>query len=85
MKVQKITAILREAGFEASRTVTIQDGNVRRRELRHGYSASQVNRTTVGIECCGCLDRMPEIIRALNAAGYTAREAVPGGGYLVVK
>ncbi len=73
MTTQKVIAILRAAGFTASKKVTITEDNTRRTELSAGYKVYQMGQV-VAVECCHCQDQKDDILAALLAAGLNASE-----------
>lgn len=79
MKHQEVTNILKNAGFESKKTVWVNGQRI----LTSGYRVRQFGEE-VGIDCCGCLDKMQSIINVLSENGLHAQELFPGGGMLKV-
>jgi hypothetical protein len=79
MKTQQITAILKTAGYKATKVVW-QDG----RKVTIGDYRVRKFGNEIGIDCCFCQDKMNDIISLLNSSGFEAKEKFAGGAMLQV-
>jgi len=79
MKHQKITNILKSAGFVSSK-VKWENG---KRITTSGYRVRQFGKE-IGIDCCFYQSEVENIIAVLNNAGFEAFEKFSGGAMIQV-
>ncbi len=68
---QKVTGVLRAAGFQATKWEWVQISPTRKRKVRRsGYSADLIlGGRIVCIECCNCMNDIDAMFEALQKAG----------------